>query len=306
MIGKLLIILIFPIISFASVAMETLLDIRGDFQTTIIKKVSGDEKFVTPPKEIFSLIKYQTELGGMNAYVSPRPKVKKKWPAIIWITGGFPVGGIGEAAWNSQPELNDQSAKVYREQGLVMMYPSFRGTMQNPGIQEGFYGEVNDVLSALKYLKSLDYVDSNNIYLGGHSTGGTLVLLVAAATSEFKAIFAFGPVAAPIQYGTDYALHDPQNEMENKLRAPALFLNLIQSNTFVIEGSDGNIDALRQLESFNKNPKVKFIEIKAANHFELLFPVNNYIAEKISQPDIGDIALTEDVLNKAFLGHLKQ
>jgi dipeptidyl aminopeptidase/acylaminoacyl peptidase len=236
----------------------------------------------------------------MNAYVSPRPKVKKKSPAIIWIAGGFPVGGIGDAAWSPQPKLNDQSAKIYREQGLVMMYPSFRGTMGNPGIQEGFYGEVNDVLSALKYLKSLDYVDPNNIYLGGHSTGGTLVLLVAAATSDFKAVFAFGPVAAPIQYGSDYALHDPEDEMENKLRAPALFLNLIQSNTFVIEGSDGNIDALRQLESFNNNPKVKFIEIKKADHFELLFPVNKYIAEKISQPDIGNLVLTEDVLNKAF------
>jgi dipeptidyl aminopeptidase/acylaminoacyl peptidase len=101
---------------------------------------------------------------------------------MIWVTGGFPPGGIGESAW-SPPDLeNDQSAQQYRQAGMVMLYPTFRGCAGNPGFQETFFGEVDDILSALKYLNTVPYVDPNQFYLGGRSTGGTMVLLAAAGT----------------------------------------------------------------------------------------------------------------------------
>ena len=171
-----------------NVFAQSLLEAREGFKTKIIKEVREAEYPLDPPKGTVSKIQYQTELGPMSAYISAKPEGNQKLPAIIWITGGFPAGGIGEYAWEPSSKSNDQSAKVYREKGIVMMYPSFRGADGNIGLQEGFYGEVNDVLSALEYIKKLDYVDNDNIYLGGHSTGGTLALLVAQATDEFKAV----------------------------------------------------------------------------------------------------------------------
>ena len=55
---------------------------------------------------------------------------------------------------------------------------------------------------------SFDYVDPDQIYLGGHSTGGTLALLVAESTDRFRAIFSFGPVANMRNYGTDILFFD--------------------------------------------------------------------------------------------------
>jgi dienelactone hydrolase len=75
-----------------------------------------------------------------------------------------------------------------------MMFPSLRGGNQNPGQKEGFLGEVDDVLAAADFLVREDYVDPARIYLGGHSTGGTPVMLVAESTPRFRAVLSFGPV----------------------------------------------------------------------------------------------------------------
>lgn len=56
-----------------------------------------------------------------------------------------------------------------------MMFPSLRGGNDNPGVKEGFLAEVDDVLAAADFLGKQNYVDPGRIYLGGHSTGGTLV-----------------------------------------------------------------------------------------------------------------------------------
>ena len=74
-----------------------------------------------------------------------------------------------------------------------MMFPALRGGNDNPGIKEGFLGEVDDVLAAAALLRRQPYVDPDRIYLGGHSTGGTMVLIVAELSDRFRAIFSFGP-----------------------------------------------------------------------------------------------------------------
>ena len=64
----------------------------------------------------------------MNALLSKPDTPGQKHAAIIWITGGFPPGGIGDSAWEPSPAENDQSAKVYRENGIIMMYPTMRSS----------------------------------------------------------------------------------------------------------------------------------------------------------------------------------
>jgi dipeptidyl aminopeptidase/acylaminoacyl peptidase len=83
------------------------------------------------------------------------------------------------------------------------MYPSLRGGNNNPKYIEDGYGEMDDVIAAARYLASLPYVDLGRIYLGGHSTGGTLAMLSVESTTLFRAVFAFGPVGSYNAYGAD-------------------------------------------------------------------------------------------------------
>lgn len=260
----------------------TLLEARSGFETTLTRIQSDRGPLEPPPEALFSIVKFDTQIGKMHAYLSVAPGPGKH-PAIIWITGGFPAGGIGSDAWEPSPIDNDQSAKSYRESGVVTMYPTLRGSFGNPGHQETFYGEVNDILSALEYLSKVDYVDADRIYLGGHSTGGTLVLLVAAATDRFRGIFSFGAVSRAADYGDDLLTYSPDDERENALRSPIEFLDAIRSPTWVIEGTEGgNIDSLYEMRRETSNAKVHFEPVHGATHFDVLAPVNRLVAKKIA------------------------
>ena len=277
-------------------------ELRQKFTTKLIRKESAGEKTQPPPKDIFNLVQYESPVGKLDAYVGIDPKDGKKHPAIIWLVGGF-SNSIGDEAWTKGPADNDQSATAFREAGMIMMYPSLRGGNANPGFKEGLYGEVDDVLAALKYLKSLSYVDPQRIYLGGHSTGGTLALLVAETTQDFRAILAFGPVHSAISYGKDVMPFDTTDKTEMYMRAPVLWLQDITTPTFVIEGTGrGNVEPLRLMKRHNKNPKVSFFEIEGATHFNLLRPLTKFMAEKFvadKGPTV-DLTITSDELNKAF------
>ena len=127
-----------------------------------------------------------------------------------------------------------------------------------------------------------------------------MALLAAALTDQFRAVFAFGPVADPQVYGANYTLHDSSIELENTLRAPINFINLIKSPTYVIEGTKGNIDSLRKLQNASKNKKVFFLPIEGASHFETLAPVNQFIAKQIAGSDNTQLALQESQVQSAF------
>src|SRR5262249_48901879 len=57
----------------------------------------------------------------------------------------------------------------------------------NPGVYESFYGEVNDAIAAGRYVSSLPYVDSHNVFVAGHSVGAVLTCLTAMMPSPYKA-----------------------------------------------------------------------------------------------------------------------
>ncbi len=293
-------ILLLTSLAGAEDAPRTLQDARKGHTTRLTRTATDAEPLTKPPEAIFSLVQYPTPIGKMSAYLGKPPAKEGKHPAIIWITGGFPPGGIDDAAWRRQSSANDQSAQAYRRAGLVMMYPALRGSFGNPGKQETFYGEVDDVLAAADYLAKVPYVDPERIYLGGHSTGGTLALLVAAAAKRFKAVFAFGPAESPALYGAANLTYDPEDEKENRLRAPIDHLGAIGSPTFVIEGVGGNVASLRALEKANRNPKVSLLAVKDTDHFDVLGPSNELIAGRIAKLEAGEaVRLSAEELAKA-------
>jgi acetyl esterase/lipase len=284
--------------------LASLTDARRGFKTVLIPEKGAMEPVEKAPDKIFRTIKYPAPSGELSAYLSIDPSNRKKYPAIIWITGGD-CNSIGDS-WSPRPRNNDQSAAAFRKAGVVMMFPSLRGGNDNPGIKEGFLGEVDDVLAAAKYLEKQEYVDPTRIYLGGHSTGGTLALLVAESSARFRAVFSFGPVYSVSGYGKDsgFLPFEISNRQEVKLRSPGYWLASIQSPVWILEGDTGNsnIDSLRAMEKASGNPNAHFIEVQGSNHFAILAPTNEIIAEKILQ-DIGadsNLSLSADEANKAF------
>jgi len=270
---------------------QSLAEARQAFRTSIdLGHLDGDP-VDEPPRSSFSIVTYSSPAGKLPAYLTPDPRDNSKHPAIVWITGGN-ANSIGDV-WTPQPRDNDQSASAFRKAGIVMMFPSLRGGNDNPGREEGFYGEVDDVMAAADYLASLPYVDANRIYLGGHSTGGVLALLTAETTGRFRSTFAFGPRSLGTDSPTYFSRIDLSkfDRREVTLRAPALWLSSIKSPTFVIEGTGGNIGELEYMRDHTTNPNVAFLPVKNADHFSVLEPATRVIAKKI----LGDTGATAQI-----------
>lgn len=256
----------------------------------------------TPPASVFSLVHYPAPKGAMAAFVTPRPRAGGKHPAIIWITGGD-CNSI-DNLWHPADPRDDQTAAAYRQAGVVLMIPSMRGGNDNPGRREWFFGEVDDVIAAADWLAKQDYVDPERIYLGGHSTGGTLALLTSESTTRFRAVFAFGPVADVRQYGGNFIPPGLTDSTELRLRSPIYWMTSIQRPTFVIEGADrpGNAGAVALLPKYPHAPEMQVFLVKGANHFSTLAPLNALIARKILA-DTGPkstISLTQQELAAPF------
>jgi dienelactone hydrolase len=254
---------------------------RAGFKTKLVPQSHERDPVPDPPEELFRKVAFDSPAGKLAAYVSQTPDDGTKRPAIIWITGGD-CNSIGDV-WSSAPRSNDQTASALREAGIVIMFPSLRGGNENPGTKEGFLGEVDDVLASADYLAREPSVDPKRIYLGGHSTGGTLVLLVAECTDRFRAVFSFGPASDVANYPPEFLPYDFSNPRENELRSPGPWLDKIQGPTFVFEGTDGqsNIGSLDAMARATKNPMVHFLPVRGTDHFSVLAPANELIARKV-------------------------
>lgn len=268
----------------AAIPAQTLAEARAGFHTTLVRQTRiGEAAETPPPSSGLELVRYPTALGEMEAYVGPLPQDGKKHPVIIWLVGGF-SNSISRTAWTPRPAENDQSASGFREAGIVMMYPSLRGGNANPGFMETFLGEADDVLAAAEYLKRQGYVDTERIYLGGHSTGGTLALIVAELPNPFRAIICLGPVENVSGYGEDVLPYDLLSLKETRVRSPLYWLRDVKTKTWVLEGASGrgNIDSLRTLQRAAQNPLITFVAVPGRDHFSLIRPVVTALTKKIA------------------------
>lgn len=274
-IPKSLLLAVLLTITTSALSQNSFRELRKQHQT---KLVYAPDK---PPAEVFNLVKYRSSAGEMSAYVSPDPSDGKKHPVILWLVGGF-SNSIGGHLWEEADSSNDQTAAAFRKAGMLMMFPSLRGGNDNPGKLEVCCGEVDDVIAAAKHVAELPYVDATRIYLGGHSTGGTLAMLVAGSTDIFRAVFSYGPVHTVATYGAENLPFDAEDRKELIVRAPLVCLSEITSPTFVLEGTNGgNLESLQKMIEINKNPHVHFYEVRGAGHFNILAPFNALLAKKL-------------------------
>jgi acetyl esterase/lipase len=282
---------------------------RKSFRTQLQRQESSANPVPNPPAAIARKVKFAAPAGQLSAYITHPPKPAKpgqKSPAIVWLSGGF-CNCIDGDFWKPAPRTNDQTASAFRKAGIITMYPARRGGNEKVGIKEGFYGEVDDVIAAVDFLAKQPGVDPTRIYLGGHSTGGTLALLVAAAAGKqrLRSVFAFGPVADIAGYGDELPFNR-RNRLERRMRSPQVWLNAIAVPTFVIEGTrEGNHTDLKTLSQQATQPYIRFYPITGADHFTVLAPINDYIAQKIRADNgpTSNIELSPAALNQAFARH---
>jgi alpha/beta superfamily hydrolase len=261
---------------------------RETFTTTVSKPASG-APLPRPPPDLFVRSDYRNPQNRtLAAFVTPDPGDGQKHAAIVWLTGGD--SNSLDDFWTEGAPANDQSASAYRKAGLVMMFPTLRGGNTDSGGKEFFYGEVDDVLAAAEHLAQLPYVDAQYIYLGGHSTGGTLALLTAEASTRFKAVFAFGAVSRMNRY-PDSLVPDSilENTSENRMRSPIHWLDGITTPTWLIEGAEspGNHEELDDLCAHTRNAAVHCISVPGFNHFSVLGKVSRVIAARLSVANTG-------------------
>jgi dipeptidyl aminopeptidase/acylaminoacyl peptidase len=91
--------------------------------------------------------------------------------------------------------------EIFAEHGYVAIASSYRGIGGSEGKNEDTKGEIDDVLNAITYAKTLPYVDTSRTVMLGHSHGGSIALHAAARDPAIKAIVTY---AAPTELADLY------------------------------------------------------------------------------------------------------
>jgi dipeptidyl aminopeptidase/acylaminoacyl peptidase len=272
---------------------QTLAEARAGQAASIRTKARQLDKPETPPVSWMKLVGYPGPLGTMAGYLAGVPETEGRRPAIIWISGGNTA--IGDF-WTPQPRANDQSAAAFREAGMVVFYPAVRGLNGNPGQIESYFGELDDMVAATRWLKSQPFVDPDQVYLGGHSSGGTMALLASEYAAEWAGVVAFGPVTDPQVYGEALWGVQPVKAKDvagQRLRAPLHWLASITAPTLVLEGRQGNAGEIAAFAKANSNPKARFHVIEGCTHFSILRPGSELVAAKMRDASFAELLARE-------------
>ncbi len=266
---------------------------RKAFKNTLHEAPAARTPAPKPPEGVLELVHYPATLGQNAAYVTPVQKGPKR-PAMVWLHGGVDWS-IGLLAWAPATRKDDQSGRAFREAGMVELLPSYRGCNDNPGDREFFLGEVDDVLAAIAYVKTRPDVDPERVYLGGHSTGGTLALLAAASGAPVRGVFALGPAAWIKFYSGLDATLDGASKDDRAIRSPAMWISEVAAPTWVIEGEGGMIRSFAPLQEGKEKAPVSFLKAAGHTHFTVIAPATEIIAKGLVSEAAGKAAfkLTE-------------
>ena len=156
---------------------------RKGFHTTLIEKGPAPEQVCTPtqPPLGVSEIEFRSGPVRLKSWINRPPAGnQRKSPAVLFLHGGF---CFDFSDW--------QVTQAFRDAGFIVMIPVLRGEEGQPGNFTMFYDEVDDVVNAAAYLRKQFYVDPNQLFVAGHSTGGTLTMLAAMTFPHFRAAASF-------------------------------------------------------------------------------------------------------------------
>jgi RNA polymerase sigma factor (sigma-70 family) len=177
--------------------------VRKTFRTKLVKHGPATAPSPVPPTPADAqLIEYPSGELRLKAWLSAPPTDSSKHPAVIHLYGGLK---LHPDKW--------ANTKLFRDAGFVLMMPTLRSEHGQAGDFSAYYDEVDDVIAAADYLRSLPSVDPDRIFLVGYGDGGAVALLTAEACNKFRAV-------APISAIHDYLLL-------SKALPPAGYKNLV-------------------------------------------------------------------------------
>jgi dipeptidyl aminopeptidase/acylaminoacyl peptidase len=209
--------------------------VRSQFRTKLTRKGPSPQPWTAakPPTGV-SEVEYMSGDLRLKAWVNRPSDEKRKRPAVLFLHGGFAFGA---------PDDWDVS-RPYRDAGFIVLTPMLRGENGQQGAFSFYYNEVDDVLAAATYLRKQPYVDADHLYLAGPSAGGTLVLLAAMTSKDFRAAASFSAMpdqvlfckhakGAPRDVPTDIT-----NLRELQVRSPLAYAASLKCPTRIYYGSE--------------------------------------------------------------------
>jgi len=150
-----------PLVNDDSFGVD-LAEARRGFTTKLNRRGPAPQEFedATPPAGVKE-VHYTSGGLKLKAWVSEDPGQGETRPAVVYLHGG----------WSFSP-IDWQDAVPFVDAGFVVIMPMLRSEKGNPGVYEGFYGEVDDAIAAGRFVSELPYVDKDNVFVAGHSVGG--------------------------------------------------------------------------------------------------------------------------------------
>lgn len=131
-------------------------------------------------------------------------KIKGKHPVIVYLYGG-PHAQMVTNRWGGNRALLMQH---WVNKGYVVFTVDNRGSynrgkaFEDPLFKKMGFVEVDDQVTGVKFLRTLDFVDPERIGVHGHSYGGYMTLMTMFKAGDY---FAAGVSGAPV---TDWRIYD--------------------------------------------------------------------------------------------------
>jgi dipeptidyl aminopeptidase/acylaminoacyl peptidase len=166
------------------------------FDRDVKSRMETEARYMEASRGVMDVkkISYRSSVGDMDipAYLFQplKPRGARGHAAMVWVHGGV----HGNWGLNMFPFVKEAV-----ERGYVIICPEYRGSTgygerHHNAIDYGGH-EIDDVMSAVEYLKTLPYVDSDRLGVMGWSHGGYITLFsVFRDKTPFKAAAAIVPV----------------------------------------------------------------------------------------------------------------
>ncbi|MFT3910770.1 MAG: prolyl oligopeptidase family serine peptidase [Ferruginibacter sp.] len=213
--------------------------VRSLFKTKLIKQghaPSRIDSIASIPQGV-TQIEFATVSGketlNLKAWINmPFKHRNQKHPVVIFLHGGY---AFEKEDWDM--------AKPFRDSGFIVVAPVLRAEDGQAGIFSMFYNEVDDIVSLAAYLRTLPYIDKNNMYISGHSVGGTVALLAAMSTNYFRkavSLSASPDQAIYCKYGINpkFIPFDTSNIKEFEVRSPLCYAGSFKCPVRLYYGSN--------------------------------------------------------------------
>jgi hypothetical protein len=219
------VIILLNMMAAQAAGAATLSDARKAYSTHLTVRSKAPQDYL--PSAAPSGAKNVTYMSGdlrLKGWLSTaRPG--KVAPAVVFLHGGFAADGDDWAA-----------AQELIKQGFILFMPQLRAENGNPGDFEMFGGEVDDVIAAGVYLQNVPGVDPKQVYVMGHSVGGSLAILAAQMRSPFKASASLSGYARLTEWIDHFARivpFDLKNASERAIRDPYQYVSSLQVPLFM-------------------------------------------------------------------------